>query len=122
MQPGSAKLEWRCRLDGVGLHSSLVDPDCMLRPSQWSSKIVILAGQAGQGNASLTEILRATVWLQAEQAELFRAGLRKAQRGPEQLVFFIRVTKQKLRILINLGSQIFSMSSLKLGLGDLPPF
>ena len=90
MQPGSAKLEWRCRLDGVGLHSSLVDPDCMLQPSQWSSKIVILAGQAGQGNASLTEILRATVWLQVEQAELFRAGLRKAQRGPEQLVFFYK--------------------------------
>ena len=57
MQPGSAKLEWRRRLHGVSLHSSLVAPDCMLRPSQWSSKLVTLAVQAGQGNASLTEIL-----------------------------------------------------------------
>ena len=41
----------------VRLHSSLVDPDSMPQASQWSSKFVTLAGQAGQGNASLTEIL-----------------------------------------------------------------
>ena len=44
----------------VRLHSSLVDPDSMPQASQWSSKFVILAGQAGQGNASLTEILLET--------------------------------------------------------------
>ena len=57
MQPGSAKLEWRHRLHGESLHSSFVDPESMPQASQWSSKFVILAGQAGQGNASLTEIL-----------------------------------------------------------------
>ena len=41
----------------VRLHSSLVDPDSMPQASQWSSKFVTLAGQAGQGNAFLTEIL-----------------------------------------------------------------
>ena len=59
MQPGSAKLEWRRRLHEVSLHSnsSMADLDSMTQASQWSSSFVILAGQAGQGNVSLTEIL-----------------------------------------------------------------
>ena len=43
------------------LHSSLADLGCMPQASQWSSKFVTLAGQAGQGNASLTEILDCTI-------------------------------------------------------------
>ena len=39
------------------LHSSLVDAGCKPQASQLSSKFVILVGQAGQGNAPLTEIL-----------------------------------------------------------------
>ena len=57
MLSGSTKLEWMLALCSLRLHSSLADPGCMPQASQWSSKFVILAGQAGQSNGSLAEIL-----------------------------------------------------------------
>ena len=63
------------------LHSSLVDPDCMPQASQWSRRIVILAGQAGQGNASLTEILLAAVISAANAADAASDSLRGGGSG-----------------------------------------
>ena len=42
------------------LTTYLVDPDSMPQATQWSSKSIILVGQAGHGNASSTEILITT--------------------------------------------------------------
>ena len=44
MLSGSTKLEWSYSPCSLCLYSSLVDPVCMSRPSQWSSRFLIFVG------------------------------------------------------------------------------
>ena len=54
MQPGSTKLASRRRLCGLLLHPSLVDPDSMPQPSQWSRTCGVFVGGREEGEGETT--------------------------------------------------------------------